>query len=186
MMYEYTRTTCLENWPIFFFRKEKKCRISLPPPPPPLLSNFFMPGVCLFFFLVREVGDVRGYTYPVSGKLTQTFEEGKTCRSPPPPPPHPAQWPFQTWRGIMTWNVKTPPPPWKKSAYATVNSNDMIMKVMLGIVPEFKKGKQKMGLKKSRRVGWSRKSDSLYQCEKSPQSIQLVLSNVSRINVSLI
>ena len=51
-----------------------------PPPPPPhcfgvpkedlFSSSSFFLFACL---LVRDVGDVRGYPYPVSGKLTQHF-----------------------------------------------------------------------------------------------------------------
>ena len=51
-------------------------------------------GSILFFWLAclskRSVSNVRGYSYPVSGKLTKFFlRKKKIVRSPPPPPPPP-------------------------------------------------------------------------------------------------
>ena len=48
----------------------------------------------LFFLLLAciEVGDVRRYPYPVSGKLTQNFKKEKKVSESIPPPPPPLQF----------------------------------------------------------------------------------------------
>ena len=46
----------------------------------PFFFFFFFLLACL---LVIEVGDVRGYPFPVSGKLAQIFQEGKNLSDSP-------------------------------------------------------------------------------------------------------
>ena len=77
---------------------------------PPLDQKF-----CCLLACQRGWWCTRIYPNAVSGKLTIKFWE--RCRSPPPPPPPP---PVPTFfkAGAASWpacNVKTPPPPLKKS-----------------------------------------------------------------------
>ena len=95
------------------------------PPPFFFLLCFLFVCACV---LVMEVGDVQRYPYPVSGKLTHIFLDGKRSVGVPPPPPPPPHQLFQDLRDFRGWRradkkllrtdlVQNPHPPFQKASY---------------------------------------------------------------------
>ena len=87
----------------------------------PFWSELFVVVVLFAYLLVREVGDVQGYPYPVDGELTKKKLWKKGCHPPPPPPFPPATF-FRTGAASQhhSLHAMLKHPPWKYPVYATI------------------------------------------------------------------